>query len=169
MSNGFRLVSAAVDHRAPERLRTLPSWLVGQVSASANKLVADALAEHGLRRNHYRVLVALAEDGEASQADLGRRLWLDRSDLHGVLAELDAADLTTRVRDEADRRRNLVALTPQGRRVLDEAETAVQAAQSALLAPLPAAEQRAFLATLTRLVDQHAGPEGPRAGRPPSR
>ena len=89
-----------MDDRAPERLRTLPSWLAGQVSTTANRLVGDALAEHGLRRHHYRVLVALAEDGEASQADLGRRLWLDRSDLHGVLAELDAAGLTTRVRDE---------------------------------------------------------------------
>ena len=112
--------------RPPPRAGEL---LTGQVSATANRLVGDALAEHGLRRHHYRVLVALAEDGEASQADLGRRLWLDRSDLHGVLAELDAAGLTTRVRDEQDRRRNLVALTPDGERVLAVAEDAVQAAR----------------------------------------
>jgi MarR family transcriptional regulator, lower aerobic nicotinate degradation pathway regulator len=142
-----------VDDRAPERLRTLPSWLLGQASHAANKLVADALAGHGLRRHHYRVLVALAEDGEATQADLGRRLWLDRSDLHAVLAELDEAGLTTRVRDERDRRRNLVALTAAGTRALAAADADVQQAQSALLAPLSAQERRAFLATLTRLVD----------------
>ena len=147
-----------MDVRAPERLRTLPSWLVGQLSQSAHKLVGDALAEHGLRRHHYRVLVTLAEDGQAGQADLGRRLWLDRSDLHGVLAELDAAGLTTRVRDEHDRRRNLVALTADGERLLAVADEGVQAAQVALLAPLSAAERRAFLATLTRLVDHHTGP-----------
>jgi DNA-binding MarR family transcriptional regulator len=146
-----------VDVRAPERLRTLPSWLAGQLSAAADRLVGDALAEHGLRRHHYRVLVTLSEDGEASQADVGRRLWLDRSDLHGVLAELDAAGLTTRVRDERDRRRNLVALTAEGERVLAAADEGVQAAQTALLAPLPAAERRTFLATLTRLVDHHTG------------
>ncbi|WP_028066455.1 MarR family winged helix-turn-helix transcriptional regulator [Solirubrobacter soli] len=158
-----------MDHRAPERLRTLPSWLLGQASHAADRLVADALAGHGLKRHHYRVLIALAEDGEATQADLGRRLWLDRSDLHGLLAELDADGLTTRVRDERDRRRNLVALTAHGKRVLARADGDVQNAQSAFLAPLPDAEQRAFLATLTRLVDRHAGPEGSRAGRPPSR
>lgn len=144
-----------MDDRAPERLRTLPSWLVGQLSHAANKLVADALAEHGLRRHHYRVLVALADEGEASQADLGRRLWLDRSDLHGVLADLDAAGLTTRVRDERDRRRNLVALTRRGEAALRAAETGVQAAQAALLAPLSADERRTWLATLERLVDHH--------------
>jgi DNA-binding MarR family transcriptional regulator len=145
-----------VDTRAPDRLRTLPSWLVGQLSHAANRLVAEALAEHGLRRHHYRVLVALAEDGQATQADLGRRLWLDRSDLHGVLAELDEAGLTARVRDEGDRRRNLVALTPEGSRVLAAADADVQRAQAALLEPLSAAERRAFLGTLTRLVDHHA-------------
>jgi DNA-binding MarR family transcriptional regulator len=144
-----------VDDRAPEQLRTLPSWLIGQLAHAANRLTGDALAEHGLRRHHYRVLVTLTEEGQATQADLGRRLWLDRSDLHGVLADLDAAGLTTRVRDERDRRRNLVALTPAGERVLADAEAGVQAAQAVLLAPLSAAEQRAFLATLTRLVEQH--------------
>jgi DNA-binding MarR family transcriptional regulator len=145
-----------VDFRAPERLRTLPSWLVGQVAHAADRLVAEALAEHGLRRHHYRVLVALAEDGEATQADLGRRLWLDRSDLHGVLAELDDAGLTTRVRDERDRRRNLVALTPAGERALAAADADVQRAQAALLDPLTDAERRALEAALTRLVEHHA-------------
>lgn len=143
-----------VDSRAPERLRTLPSWLLGQASHAADKLVADALAEHGLRRHHYRVLIALVEDGQATQADLGRRLWLDRSDLHGVLAELDAAGLTTRAPDDRDRRRNVVALTAEGERVLHVADADVQRAQSALLAPLAADERRAFLAMLTRLLDE---------------
>jgi MarR family transcriptional regulator, lower aerobic nicotinate degradation pathway regulator len=154
MSNGSATI-AVVDVRAPDRLRTLPSWLAGQLSQAAHRLTGDALAVHGLRRHHYRVLATLAQDGQATQAEVGRRLWLDRSDLHGVLAELDAAGLTTRVRDERDRRRNLVALTAEGERVLSAADEDVQAAQEALLAPLSDDERRAFLATLARLVDHH--------------
>ena len=62
-----------------------------------------------MRRHHFTVLTALSEAGAVSQAELGRRLWLDRSDLHAVLSDLERDGFVARVRDEADRRRNLVA------------------------------------------------------------
>ena len=38
---------------SPERLWKQPSWLINQVALPANRLVAEALAAHGLRRYHY--------------------------------------------------------------------------------------------------------------------
>src|SRR3954453_18570333 len=99
-----------------ERLAKLPSRLVGQASLHADRLVAAALAEEGMRRHHYAVLATLAEHGPASQAELGRRLWIDRKDLHAVVADLEAAGLISRVRDETDRRRNVVAGAPPATR-----------------------------------------------------
>ena len=140
------------DHKyaPPARITRLPSWLAGQVAARATRLVADALAPEGLRRQHFLVLSTLAESGAVSQADLGRRLWIDRSDMHALLAELEDRQLVARVRDENDRRRVLVELTPAGRRILKRLDRRVQAAQKALLAPLSATEQ----ATLRRLLVQ---------------
>src|SRR3954466_1883794 len=98
----------------PRRLTKLPSWLAGQAAQRASRLVSDALGEEGYRRHHFAVMTALAEDGAASQAELGRRVWLDRSDLHAVLNEFERDGLVARKQDERDRRRNLVELTPAG-------------------------------------------------------
>jgi DNA-binding MarR family transcriptional regulator len=140
---------------SPSRLRSLPSWLTSQVALQGDRLVSEALAEAGVRKHHFTVLTALAEAGAVSQAELGRRLWLDRSDLHAVLNDLEREGLVARVRDEADRRRNLVRLTADGVDELARWDARVEAAQDELLAPLTANERRELVALLERVVAHH--------------
>jgi MarR family transcriptional regulator, lower aerobic nicotinate degradation pathway regulator len=137
----------------PERLRRLPSWLAAQVAHRAQRLVSDQLAQEGVRRQHFTVLASLAEQGPASQAELGRRLRIDRSDLHAIVTELDNGGLVRRARDERDRRRNVVALTPRGGRLLERLGRRVDAAQDQLLAPLSAVERDELRRLLAKLVD----------------
>jgi DNA-binding MarR family transcriptional regulator len=144
----------------PQRLTELPSWLVSQVARQGDRLVGEALARDGMRKHHFTVLLALDERGAASQADLVRRLSLDRSDLHAVLNDLEGDGLVARVRDETDRRRNLVELTPAGARLLRRLDARVRSAQEALLAPLPAAERRALVRALARLTAAHRADAG---------
>lgn len=145
------------DHREeydpPRRLRQLPSWLTGQVARRAERLVSDGLAQEGARRQHFSVLTSLAEQGPASQAALGRRLWIDRSDLHAILNELESDGLVTRLPDEQDRRRNVVGLTRRGTATLKRLDKRVDAAQQALLSPLSASEGRELRRLLAQLVD----------------
>jgi DNA-binding MarR family transcriptional regulator len=102
------------------------------------------------------VLTALAEQGAVSQAALGRRLMIDRSDLHAILNELEGDNLIARVRDENDRRRNLVELTPAGATRLKRLDAQVEAAQAALLEPLSKTDRRELRRLLGRLVEHHA-------------
>ncbi|HYZ80032.1 MAG TPA: MarR family transcriptional regulator, partial [Solirubrobacteraceae bacterium] len=95
----------------------------------------------------------LAEQGAASQAALGRRLWIDRSDLHAILNELEQRGLVARVRDEQDRRRNAVGLTRAGKAALARLDKRMAAAQDALLAPLSRDDRRELVRLLERLVD----------------
>lgn len=139
----------------PTRLRRLPSWLVGQLARTGDRLVGEALASERLRRQHFALLSSLAEQGSASQAMLGRRLWIDRRDLHDIVAELEARGLVERTRDPGDRRRNVVLLTDAGRDALARLERAVAAAQSELLAPLAPDERRVLKRLLERLVAAH--------------
>jgi MarR family transcriptional regulator, lower aerobic nicotinate degradation pathway regulator len=136
----------------PPRLRRLPSWLIGELSRRAQRLVSEALAEEGARRPHFTVLTSLAEQGPASQAALGRRLWIDRSDLHAILAELEAGGLIARVRDADDRRRNVVTLTPAGTAARKRLDKRIEQAQRALLEPLPPADRRELVRLLEQLV-----------------
>ena len=151
-----RTVDDKVMARAPARLRRLPSWLLNQAALHAQRLVAEAFAQAGVRRYHFSVLVALAEDGPASQAILGRRLWIDRSDMVAVINDLERDGLVARVRDERDRRRNLVRITPTGTRALKRLDARVQDAQAALLEPLSASERGELEGLLARVVEHHS-------------
>jgi DNA-binding MarR family transcriptional regulator len=138
--------------QAPRRLRRLPSWLLNQAALHAQRIVSEHLAAEGIRRHHFSVLVAL-EDGPSSQAALGRRLWIDRSDMVAVINDLEQDGLVARDRDERDRRRNVIRLTPAGRLALKRLDARVEEAQAALLEPLSAAERRTLEQLLTRVVE----------------
>jgi DNA-binding MarR family transcriptional regulator len=137
---------------APARLRTKPSWLLSQAALAGDRLVGEALAREGVRKYHFRVLVALADDGPLSQAELGRRLGIDRSDMAAVTTELEERGYLTRRRDDADRRRNVVALTPAGSERLERMDAAVEAAQAQLLEALDAGERAQLSRLLARIV-----------------
>jgi MarR family transcriptional regulator, lower aerobic nicotinate degradation pathway regulator len=141
------------EYDPPTRLRQLPTWLAGQVAMRGERLVREELAQEGARRQHFTVLTSLSEQGAASQAALGRRLSIDRSDLHAILNELEREGLVARVRDEQDRRRNLVTLTRAGKAALIRLDKRVDAAQKALLEPLSASDRRELRRLLERLVD----------------
>ena len=72
-------------------MRGLPSWLLNQAALAANRLVADGLeGAVGAHRSQFAVLSALDEFGPASQADLGRRSGIDRSDMVALVNALSA-------------------------------------------------------------------------------
>ncbi|MFC8450464.1 MarR family winged helix-turn-helix transcriptional regulator [Kitasatospora sp. NPDC057223] len=142
----------------PDRLRTIPSRLLAGVSVVADRLVSEPLAAEGARRSHFAVLVALAEAGAASQADLSRRTGIFRSDMVAVVNELADAGHIRREPDPADRRRNVITLTPAGRRRLEHLDTLVADAQRELLAPLAPAEQDELTRLLTALIVHHQPP-----------
>jgi DNA-binding MarR family transcriptional regulator len=141
---------------APARLRALPSWLLNQSAIPANRLITDRFAEVDARRYHYAVLAALAELGPHSQAALGRRCGIDRSDMVAAVNELAERGLVRRNADPSDRRRNVVTITSAGTRHLRKLDRLVGKVQDELLAPLSPAEREQLVGLLTRIVDHHA-------------
>ena len=142
---------------APDRLRGLPSWLLSQNSLVARNLVTERLATLAEHRYHFSMLAALEEFGALSQADLGRRCGLDRSDVAAAVADLEARKLLERHPDPRDRRRNTVQITEPGRLHLAELDQLIASAQEELLAPLTPVERQLLIQLLTRLSDHHAG------------
>lgn len=144
----------------PARLRKLPSRLLGQASTHAQRLVTEGLSGADARKWHYAALVALEESGPASQAALSLRTGIHRSDLVAVINELAERELVERAPDPGDRRRNVVTLTPLGRRRLRKLEHLLDAAQEELLSPLSHQEREQLVHLLGRLVAHHAPTDG---------
>lgn len=137
--------------RALEHIQSLPSWLAGRVAAHGRRLVADALAELGLKLSHHAVLAAISQYGPLAQADLGRRLEIDPKDLVLLLNHLEDAAFVVRAPDRADRRKNAVTITDIGERTLARCGRLAEQANAELLEPLDEDEQRQLRALLTRV------------------
>ncbi|MEV4512276.1 MarR family winged helix-turn-helix transcriptional regulator [Dactylosporangium sp. NPDC049525] len=144
------------DEAPPGRLRRMPSWLINQASAHSHRLVAERFAAVDARGYHYRLLAALQDGGPVSQAELGRRTGIDRSDVVAALNELADQRLIERSPDPADGRRNIITLTPAAGRRLAGLEGVLAQIQEDLCAPLSPAEREQLVGLLTRIVEHHA-------------
>lgn len=138
---------------APARVRDRPTWLISRAYARSSGLLQAGFESgaDGLRSTHFRLLAALEETGATSQAELGRSTGIDRSDVTAAMNELEARKLVARAVDAADRRRNVVTLTPAGVKRLEELDVLLSGIQDQVLAPLSAAEARQLVALLRKL------------------
>lgn len=137
---------------APARLRGKPSWLISKTAVQAHRLLADAMAAAQGRAYHFAVLAALEEFGPASQAAIGQRCGIDRSDMHAMVNELADQGLVVRSPDPGDRRRNIVTITSAGQRRLEELDSALGRVQETLLGALSADERDHLAGLLTRVL-----------------
>jgi DNA-binding MarR family transcriptional regulator len=141
---------------APARLIEKPTWLISQTSVHAHRLLTGALASAGSRGYDYRLLAALEEFGPASQAALGRRTEMDRSDVATALEELVVRGFVGRSADPQDGRRNVVTITASGRRHLERLDELLRQVQGELLEPLSRQERRTLVDLLARVLTHHA-------------
>ncbi|MEE4175544.1 MAG: MarR family transcriptional regulator [Xanthomonadales bacterium] len=115
----------------------------------------SALDDFGLTWSQYDVLSALLRQGEPftlSPGELMEEASLSSGAMTTRIDGLLEAGWVTRVRDEVDRRRVLVALTPAGRALVEEAAVARFAAAEAALSQLPAAKRKTLNGLLRDLL-----------------
>ena len=145
----------AVDEQTPSALAQLPSWLLTQSAAQAQRIVTESFGAGGARGYHFRLLATLVEFGPASQATLGRRSSIDRSDVVAALNELEADGYVARSPDPADGRRNIITITPAGKRHYRKLMNLVGKAQDEIFAPLSATDRARLTKILGKLLTYH--------------
>jgi DNA-binding MarR family transcriptional regulator len=99
---------------------------LAQLTLVVGAAVERVFAEHGLRRGEFDVLAALRRSGPPYTlipSELADALMMSRAGMTNRLDRLEAAGLVERSLDPADRRSFRVALTAQGREVVDAALT----------------------------------------------
>jgi DNA-binding MarR family transcriptional regulator len=141
---------------APARLRALPSYAITFAASRAGQLAAARVSELGASKAAYGMLAVIEEFGPSSQADLGRRLGMDRRSVSDEAAGLERGGLVSRGPDPADSRRNRLEITEAGRALLAQLESSLQAMQDELLVSLSPGD-RAELRRILALVARPAG------------
>jgi len=118
----------------------------------------DHLADHyGVNRGDGDVMFTLRRAGDPfrlSPTSIARSLLMTTGTMTGRLDRLEKRGLIERVPNPQDRRSLDVALTAEGRRLVDEAVTTHTAAQQEIVSALSAPE-RAELDRLTRKLIAH--------------
>ncbi len=149
----------------PPSLLAQPSYLASQVSKYGRRQLEVALARHDLQLAHDAILSALDDFGALSQQQLADALDLDKSRIVGWVDDLTGRHLVTRSQDPADRRRNVVALTDRGRRLVKKLGPIASQSQCGFLGALSPAEQRTLGTLLRRVLEANdARSLGPRTG-----
>jgi DNA-binding MarR family transcriptional regulator len=115
----------------------------------------SALAPLGLRPRHLVALTVLRDHGSPTQQTLAAALHTDRTNLIGLLNELERDGLSLRRRSSEDRRRHIVELTDEGSERLVEAESALAAVEDDVLSALDTDQRETLFSLLQQATTSH--------------
>lgn len=124
------------------------------------RLYGPVLSAIGLTYPQYLVMLVLWEEEPQTVGALGARLYLDSGTLTPLLKRMEAAGLVTRQRDPQDERRVLIALTPKGRALREDA-VQVPSIMTGGIEPEGVAELRDSVRALVAVLAGHGKPSRP--------
>ena len=102
----------------PSTSRSLPIALI-RAREGVMAPIRDMLSETGITEQQWRVLRVLAEYGQMDTKTLADRSSLLFPSLTRIAATLRQKGLVTQTRDDKDRRRQFIAITPAGQQIID--------------------------------------------------
>lgn len=113
---------------------------------------AAALETVGLTPALFALLNVIAARDGAIQQELGAVLGIDPSTMVSLIDQLETAGSATRRPRPTDRRAREVAITPQGRRLLERARQLVSEGEDEVLRGLTRKERRELVTLLRRAL-----------------
>jgi DNA-binding MarR family transcriptional regulator len=122
--------------------------------------IAEALESIGLTPALFGILNFLGARDAAIQQEIAAAMGIDPSTLVSLIDELEGAGLAKRRPHPTDRRAREVAITPKGRRRLDQARRMASAVEGEVLQGLTETERRQLLTLLRRALGS-APPQPP--------
>lgn len=125
---------------------------LGVLGAMATDLFAARIEAHDLKPKHVGLMVVLDTGRASSQLEVARVMGVAPSLVVALADHLQKLGAIQRVRDPADRRRQVLTLTEHGRKLLAVCGTLAQSADAEFAADLTTTES----AVLTGLLDRLA-------------
>ena len=132
-------------------------YVIKQVELAVRARLDDILRPAGISALQYTALTVLERHPDLSSAQLARNSFVTAQSMADMIVTLQARELIERHRDPEDRRRLVLALTPQGRRLLNRYRPKVAALESEMLSALTVRQaadlQRSLSACRAALAD----------------
>lgn len=136
----------------PKELVSSTVFLLGRLGYTIKTEAMEEFERAGFSPYDYSLLALLDEGDRDAQTTIADALGLDRSQLVGLLDGLEDRGLIERRRDPNDRRRQMVSLTPVGRRELAKLRKTVRRIEDEFLAPLDPDDRETLHALLLQVA-----------------
>lgn len=95
-------------------------WAIIHMALETQRIIEKPMRQYSLRAQSYQALQALADAPSAmTVTEVIEHLTGTEPDVARIMDRLEKIGYVTRVRDEQDRRRVLLSITPDGRHVVD--------------------------------------------------
>lgn len=123
-------------------------YMVKQVELAVRSRIDEIVRPVGLTAAQYTALSVLERHPDMSSAQLARYSFVTAQSMADMITALEARKLIERHRDKSDRRRLVVALTDEGRAILDRCRDEIDILEATMLRGLSPAQTKALRATL---------------------
>jgi DNA-binding MarR family transcriptional regulator len=128
-------------------------YLVKRVELAARARIDEIVRPAGLTTNQYTALTVLEGHDDMSSAQLARHSFVTAQSMADMITTLEARGLIERHRDRADRRRLVVALTAEGRVLLDRYRDVVATLEDSMLTGLTEQDTTALRSIMNTCYD----------------
>ena len=139
----------------PPELVASSLFLLKRLGMTAKQRSMTEYERLGLNPYHHAILALLEGSAPETQAEIADALGYDRGTMVGLLDELEEQKLVERKRDPDDRRRQLVRITPDGKRTLGTLRALSKRLEDEFLAPLDAEQREQLHTLLLVLAERH--------------
>ncbi|MFJ2350458.1 MarR family winged helix-turn-helix transcriptional regulator [Glutamicibacter sp. NPDC087673] len=144
------------EYRIPQFQWNSLSYLTARAGRIGTQELTELMESGSLSRHHFTIICALEEFGGISQNDLADRSNVNRGHLVAYLDQLSSRGILEREVDPEDRRRNVITLTPEGRKFAARAMEAASHNEAKVFGALDE-PQREQLRALLQLVATQDG------------
>jgi len=141
--------------KIPDDLLRSNLFLLKRLGDAVREHAVPAFAAAGCDPYQNAVLILLEEGARDTQAEIADALDFDRSQLVGILDDLEEQGLIVRRRDPNDRRRHVVTMTPAGKRTLAKRRAIMEQIEENFLAPLDTKSRAKLNDLLVKLAGHH--------------
>jgi MarR family transcriptional regulator, organic hydroperoxide resistance regulator len=117
-----------------------------------SRVLQKRLAPFGLTVAQYLHLRTLWQEGPMTQIEISQHIGIEKASSTAVLDALEKSGMIDRARDERDRRKINVRLTPAGKSLQDAVLTSTRAVAAEAVLDLDEAEVALFFGVLTKMI-----------------
>lgn len=136
-------------------LEQAPGHLIRRAHQISVAVFTEDVAPHAVTPVQFAILNTLSEQSGIDQITLAQRVAFDAATIGSVIGRLEKKGWLRRQADQADRRRKLLWLTPEGEQAVTTLKPIVDTVQQRILEPLTADEQAQLARLLNKLVTHH--------------